>query len=87
MGQKPHLSLYFFYSCPFCQRVLNIINQLAIEVDLKDIHQDRMAFDKLVKDTGRKTVPCLYIDDKPMHESDDIISWLTQNQNNLPKKS
>ena len=41
---------------------------------------DENNFNKLVNDTGRKTVPCLYIDDKPMHESDDINAWLMQNK-------
>ena len=46
---------------------------------------DELAYEKLVKDTGRSTVPCLYVDDNPMHESSDIIDWLQANQSKLEK--
>jgi len=36
-----------------------------------------------IKETGRTTVPCLYIDGKPMFESNDISNWLEQNINNI----
>lgn len=40
--------------------------------------EDKASLDRLVQDTGRRTVPCLYIDNQPMHESNDIVDWLTQ---------
>jgi glutaredoxin 3 len=45
-------------------------------VTLVDIHQDASKKQKLIQDTGRGTVPCLYIDGKPMHESREIAQWL-----------
>ena len=76
------LELYFFYGCPYCHRVLSVIKKLNIEdkVTLKDIRKDKDALKKLMSDTGRKTVPCLYINDKPMHESADIMAWLESNK-------
>lgn len=74
------LALYYFPSCPFCQRVLQAMDEINdIQVEMCDIHQDTKHAEKLIADTGRKTVPCLYIDGKPMHESQDIINWLNQN--------
>lgn len=52
---------------------------------MKNILQDEANLHRLVKDTGRRTVPCLYIDNKPMFESADISRWLDQNQNTLDK--
>ncbi|MGB0454100.1 MAG: glutaredoxin family protein [Bacteriovoracaceae bacterium] len=83
----PKLDYYFFPSCPFCQRVLVVIQEHQVKVEYKDIMQDRAALDKLVSDTGRRTVPCLYIDGNPMHESADIIDWLNANLDNLEKVS
>lgn len=40
-----------------------------------------------MNDTGRRTVPCLYIDNQPMFESQDIMEWLRDNESNLEKKS
>lgn len=72
------LELYFFPECPYCQIVLNALRVTGLEnsVTFHDIHEDSASKQKLVADTGRGTVPCLYIDGKPMHESKDIANWL-----------
>ena len=80
------LELYFFEGCPFCQKVLNAIDKENIKVEYKDIFKNPDYRDKLIADTGKKTVPCLYIDNKPMHESDDIVNWLHNNSASLEKK-
>jgi glutaredoxin len=79
------LELFYYDSCPFCQRVLSTANQLNIKIELKDILTNTENLEKLVNDTGRRTVPCLYIDGKPMFESSDIINWLQSNVDNLEK--
>jgi glutaredoxin len=81
----PLLELYFFDSCPYCQRVLNVIKELKIKVIYKDIHSDINEMQKLLYVTGRKTVPCLFINGEPMHESLDIMNWLKANVSTLDK--
>ncbi len=81
----PKLDFFYYDSCPFCQRVMNVINQLKVKVEYKDILSNTEILEKLVNDTGRRTVPCLYIDDKPMHESADIMNWLQANADKLEK--
>ena len=84
----PKLELYFFDSCPYCQLVLNEIKKNKIKIDQYfDTLKDKSAREKLVQDTGRRTVPCLYIDGKPMHESSDIARWLNDNKDRLKKES
>jgi len=80
------LDLYYFDSCPYCQIVLKVIKELNLLVDLKNIHEDEANLLKLYSDTGRRTVPCLYIDDVPLFESLDIIDWLRKNSHHLEKK-
>jgi len=72
------LDLYFFPQCPYCQIVLSALRITALEesVTYHDIHDEPHEREKLIKDTGRSTVPCLYIDGKPMHESKEIANWL-----------
>jgi len=82
---SPLLELYYFESCPYCQRVLKVIRDLKINVAYKDVHRDLNEMQKLYSATGRKTVPCLFIDGKPMHESLDIINWLNSNKETLNK--
>lgn len=83
----PKLELFYFDACPFCQVVLNVIKQLDLKVELLNIQEDPQDFNRLVQDTGRKTVPCLYVDNRPMFESADIIDWLQKNSEHLEKKS
>ena len=35
--------------------------------------------ERLIRDGGKLQVPCLFIDGKPLYESDDIVAWLRAN--------
>ncbi len=82
----PKLVLFKFDACPFCQSVISTIKQLKIKVEYKDIATDEESLKELIDHTGQRMVPCLYIDDKPMFESIDIIDWLKNHQNQLEKE-
>lgn len=75
------LELYYYDQCPFCVRVLMKIKELGLEekIDFKNTLTNRDNADFHYTTTGRTTVPCLYIDDSPMFESNDINIWLQQN--------
>jgi len=72
------LTLYYFPSCPFCQKVLRFIQDHKIKVTLKNIHEKEEYRQELIKSGGMAQVPCLFIDGKPLYESDDIIDWLDE---------
>lgn len=84
--QSPKLELFYFDACPYCQIVLQAVEQLSIKVELLDIFSSEEYLSRLISDTGRRTVPCLYIDNKPMHESADIVRWLKTNKDSLTKR-
>jgi glutaredoxin 3 len=84
---SPSLKLYYFDSCPFCQIVIQAIDRLGLAVEMNDIIANEDHLRQLLNDTGRRTVPCLYIDGNPMHESADIVRWLQDNQAKLKKRS
>ncbi|QEM81926.2 glutaredoxin family protein [Halomonas binhaiensis] len=73
-------ALYHFQGCPYCVRVRRAMARLNIDVPLKDIRLDRQAYDELVEGGGRKTVPCLRIEEDGhstwLYESRDIIQYL-----------
>ena len=83
--QKPLLELFKYDACPFCVRVMDLISKLNIKVEMKDIMLEPESLRRLVSDTGRRTVPCLYIDNNPMFESLDIMNWLSENRDKLEK--
>ena len=65
--------------------VLKVIKKLNIKVNFCNTMEDSQHAKKLLTDTNRSTVPCLYIDGTPMHESRDIINWLEDNRSFLTK--
>lgn len=75
------LALYQYDACPFCHMVRAAIDQLGLDVEIRNIHQDRQHFNDLVAARGVPTVPVLRItspdgDDRWMPESRDIVRYL-----------
>ena len=70
--------LYYYETCPYCQKVLRAMHELGIEdaIALKNIHRDAEADATLVRVGGKRQVPCLFVDGEPMYESDDIVAYL-----------
>jgi glutaredoxin len=79
--ERDSLTLYHFEGCPFCTRVRNVIDELGIDVELRDIFADRQYLAELRDARGRRTVPVLRItnpdgEDRWMPESADIVRYL-----------
>ncbi len=78
------LKLYQFYTCPYCQRVRSVIEDLELNIEMRDTLQDPTNREELINGGGRSMVPCLRIehddgDVEWMYESADIIRYLKQN--------
>lgn len=77
-----HYALYYYDSCPYCQRVLATINSVNVEVELRNVLDDARHSKEQRAATGRTTVPCLRIQDATlgedhwMYESGDIMRYL-----------
>jgi len=81
------LELYYYPQCPYCQIVLNALRSTGMENDViyYNTNDEPQRREQLIKDTGRGTVPCLYIDGKPMHESRDIAEWIQKYAKEIQK--
>ncbi|KXB71595.1 MULTISPECIES: glutaredoxin family protein [Peptoniphilus] len=74
------LTLYVGTVCPFCKKVEAFMEDAGIDsVEIKNIDQDKEAREYLIEKGGKKQVPCLFIGDKPLYESLDIIKYLKEN--------
>ena len=77
---SPRLALYYFDACPFCQMVLHAADAMKVDVELRNILQDRTHQSDLVAARGRATVPVLRIQDADrdewLPESRDIVRYL-----------
>jgi glutathione S-transferase len=74
------LALYHYDTCGYCARVRWVLEQLGVEVELRDVLEDPQHMEDLVAARGRRTVPVLRIakdgGDEWMPESRDIIAYL-----------
>lgn len=70
--------LFYKPTCPFCIKVLSFMTEHDIKLPLRDISSDQDARSTLEQVGGKVQVPCLFIDGKPMYESDDIIAYLSK---------
>lgn len=75
------LTLYYDPSCPFCQRVLQMADNLNVSLDLKDIEEDETALAELLEKGGMKQVPFLVDTESAtsMYEASDIIDYMREN--------
>lgn len=77
--QTHDLVLYMKPTCPFCLKVMSFVEERGIDLPMRDIVADADAADTLIEVGGKRQVPCLFIDGKPLYESGDIIAWLDEN--------
>ena len=77
------LSLYYKPSCPYCKKVVHYLKSSGHEIEYIDTETSAQAKKDLTKKGGKSQVPCLFIDGKPMYESDAIIHYLKTHH---PKK-
>ncbi len=74
------LKLYMFDTCPYCSKVINEIETSGLtDIEYHNINKNELDRLELISVGGKQQVPCLFIDGKPMYESDDIIEWLRAN--------
>lgn len=81
MNSATRLSLYYYDTCGYCRRVLRVIDELGLDVELRHIYHDAEHREALVEARGRTTVPVLRIQepdggDHWLPESRDIIDYL-----------
>jgi glutaredoxin 3 len=75
------LILYMRSTCPFCQRTMQMAENLGVTLDLRDIDESEEALAELLEKGGKQQVPYLVDTDKSiaMFESGDIIEYLREN--------
>jgi len=77
-----HLSLYQLPACPFCVKVRRAMKRDNLQIELRNINQKPEFREELITQGGKRTVPCLRIEDNNqvtwLYESSDIVNYLEQ---------
>lgn len=74
-------ALYYYDSCPYCQRVLQVLPSLKVAVEKCNVRNEPKWHQEKLAATGNTQVPCLKITEDDgaeqwMFESADIIRFL-----------
>ena len=78
-----HLNLYQLPACPFCVKVRRAMKRDGLNIELRNINQNEAYREELIREGGKRKVPCLKITDENekvtwLYESSDVISYLQQ---------
>ncbi|MDX8411721.1 MAG: glutathione S-transferase N-terminal domain-containing protein [Mariprofundaceae bacterium] len=84
------MSVYQFFTCPFCIKTRRAIHRLNIPIEYRDAQvRGGEHRNTLEREGGQIKVPCLRIDDDEtttwMYESKDIIAYLNQQFDPTPQ--
>lgn len=84
------LKLYQFHACPFCVKVRRAMKRMSLNIETRDAKNNQNYKSELVSEGGRHKVPCLKIENKDgsvnwMYESSEIVSFLSERFNPMPK--
>lgn len=78
-----NLSLYQLPSCPFCVKVRRTMKREGLNIALRNINQKNDYREELIREGGKRTVPCLRIEQADgqvqwLYESKDVVAHLQQ---------
>ena len=74
-------ALFYTPTCGFCRKVFRYMEDNNVVIPLKNVNENSQVRQELITIAGKTQVPCLVVDGRPIHESDDIIDWLDTNWN------
>ena len=82
-AKTQNLSLYQLPSCPFCVKVRRTMKREGLNIELRNINQKNDYREELIREGGKRTVPCLRIEKADgqvqwLYESKDVVSHLQQ---------
>lgn len=75
MAYLDDLVLYYKPTCPYCVKVLSYMEEQDISCEMRNTMEPGVR-QELVSLAGKGQVPCLFIEGKPLFESNDIIAYL-----------
>ena len=73
------ITLYELPGCPYCAKVIDMLEQLGLEYDTVEVPSDHAERTEVKEVSGQTSVPVI-VDEAHgvdgMHESDDIVEYL-----------
>lgn len=75
MNKKIHVKIYTTHYCGYCQMAKKLLREKGIAFEEIDVTGDPAKRDWLVQVTGLKTVPQIFMDDKPLGGYEELVQF------------
>jgi len=66
--------VYSSANCPYCVRAKELLDRKGVQYDEIRVDQDTFQRDIMMEKSGRRTVPQIFINDKPIGGCDDLYA-------------
>lgn len=72
----PKVQIYTTKFCGYCVRAKQLLDREGIPFEEIDITETPEVRDELVKKTGERTVPQIFVDDQYIGQDDELLDWI-----------
>lgn len=69
-----NIKLYKKNPCPYCDRAINFLNNKGLKFEIVDLTDNLDELDRLKNETGWRTVPMIFINDKLIGGYTDLMA-------------
>ncbi|AEI37394.1 MAG: glutaredoxin 3 [Zymomonas mobilis subsp. pomaceae] len=69
-----HIEIYTTNVCPYCKRAKALFAEKGVSFDEYDVTTDSAKRTEMIKRSGGRTVPQIFIDDKHIGGCDDLVA-------------
>ncbi|RMD69994.1 MAG: glutaredoxin 3 [Gammaproteobacteria bacterium] len=70
----PEVTVYLTRHCPYCVRVKRLLDKKGAAYRTIDVGGDPALWEEMASRSGRRTVPQVFIDDRPVGGFDDLVA-------------
>jgi glutaredoxin 3 len=73
MSPEKRVLIYTTRYCPYCHAAKDFLKTKRVDFEERDVTDDDAMREKLVKITGRETVPQIFVEGKPLGGYDELV--------------
>ena len=70
-----HIRVYSGPNCPYCDKAKALLRSKGVEFEVIDVEVDPQAMIKVIEQTGKRTIPQIFIDDLHVGGCDDLYAY------------
>ena len=74
-GKMKHVKVFSGPNCPYCDRAKALLRKKGVEFEDIDVELNPDAMKQVVEQTGRSTIPQIFIDDFHVGGCDDLYAY------------